>query len=103
MKTPKPQSFAARKRRSMFSTVWFSRMLSPTSRQETPRSLRTSFWGSMTTSAVSPFWNSISDLLADVGGRGSPLHVPVEERPHPPGDLVAVRLQGEVPGVDQVV
>ena len=43
MKTPKPPSFAARKSRSRFSTVLFSLMLSPTSPQETPVSLSTSF------------------------------------------------------------
>ena len=53
MKTPKPWSFAAWKSRSMFATVSFSWTLSPTRPQETPCSLRTSFCGSMTTSAVS--------------------------------------------------
>ena len=37
----------------MFSTVLFSLTLSPTKAHETPFSLRTSFCGSMTTSAVS--------------------------------------------------
>ena len=41
----------------------FSLMLSPTSPQETPFSLRTSFWGSMTTRAVSLLLNSIAMLL----------------------------------------
>ena len=53
MKTPKPCSFAALKSRARFSTVLFSLTLSPTRPQETPFSLRTSFCGSMTTSAVS--------------------------------------------------
>ena len=43
MKTPKPLSFAAWNRRSMFPTVLFSLTLSPTNPQETPFSLRTSF------------------------------------------------------------
>src|SRR3954463_5732188 len=64
MKTPKPRPFAAWKSRARFSTVRFSLTLSPTSPQETPFSLRTSFCGSMTTNAVSLLWMSNIVLLA---------------------------------------
>src|SRR5215510_9626719 len=53
MKTANPPSFAATKSRARFSTVLFSRTLSPTRLHDTPFSLRTSFCGSMTTTAVS--------------------------------------------------
>src|SRR5262249_22151369 len=53
MKTSYPCSFAARKMRSMLSTVRFSVTLSPTAAHAAPFSLRTSFWGSMKTTAVS--------------------------------------------------
>src|SRR5436853_7830068 len=111
MKTPKPRSFAARKSRPMFSTVLFSRTLAPTSAHVTPVSLRTSFCGSMTTSAVSlvlkstvllrvvgPCFGATSVGYSDDGvPRGLLLaDVLAEELPHQPGDLVAVGLQGEV-------
>ena len=67
MNTPKSCSFAAWKSRARFSTVLFSLTLAPTSPQETPFSLRTSFCGSMTTSAVSVLLNSIVMLLVTVG------------------------------------
>ena len=63
MKTPKSCSFAALKSRAMFSTVLFSLTLSPTKPQEMPFSLRTSFCGSMTTSAVSFLWIFMTLLL----------------------------------------
>src|SRR5437867_3231162 len=48
-----PFCFAARKMRSMFSTVLFSQTLWPTAPHAVPFSLRTSFCGSMKTTAVS--------------------------------------------------
>src|SRR5258708_32214032 len=71
MKPPKPCSFAAWKSRSMFSTVLFSLTLAPTNPQETPFSLRTSFCGSMTTSAVSFLLKSIIRLLIVVLSLGN--------------------------------
>jgi len=53
MKTSNPFFFAAWKMRSMFSTVLFSLTLSPTAPHAMPFSLKTSFCGSMNTSAVS--------------------------------------------------
>src|SRR5580765_3197239 len=53
MKTSYPCCFAARKMRSMFSTVLFSLTLWPTAAHAAPVSLRTSFCGSMKTTAVS--------------------------------------------------
>src|SRR4029077_6624432 len=53
MKTSNPFSFAALKMRSMFSTVLFSLTLSPTAPHARPLSLKTSFCGSMKTTAVS--------------------------------------------------
>src|SRR5438132_2051571 len=53
MKTSNPFSFAALKMRSMFSTVLFSLTLSPTAAHARPFSLKTSFCGSMNTTAVS--------------------------------------------------
>src|SRR5258708_916585 len=93
----------------MFSMVLFSLTLAPTNGQETPFSLKTSFCGSMTTSAVSCLVIFIVRLLAvAVVIRIATLrllfaHVLAEERAHQPGDLVAIRLQGEVAGVEQVV
>ena len=46
----------------MFATVSFSWTLSPTRPQETPCSLKTSFCGSMTTSAVSFLSNFMVQL-----------------------------------------
>src|SRR5471030_148313 len=63
MKTPYSCFFAAAKRRARFSTVLFSLTLAPTRPQETPFSLRTSFCGSMTTSAVAALLNFIVILL----------------------------------------
>src|SRR5947209_8533755 len=119
MKTPKPRSLAARKSRSRFSTVLLSRTLAPTRAQETPVSLRTSFCGSMTTRAVSLALNSTVMLLVGVPrfARRRPAprtsarppggllrtHVLAEELPHQPGDGVALGLQGEMAGVEQVV
>src|SRR3954468_23501336 len=102
MKTPNPPSFADRKSRSRFSTVLFSLTLSPTSPQDTPFSLRTSFWGSMTTRAVSCLPNSIAMLLESTPGLLL-RRVLAEELAHQPGDLAAVRLQGKMPGVEEVV
>src|SRR4051794_22504766 len=103
MKTPKPRPFAARNSRSRFATVSFSRTLSPTRAQETPPSLRTSFCGSMTTSAVSLLWNSMAlpfvrdDLPAEPGAcdldsdaerrRFHPDRRPVGRPPTPKGGL----------------
>src|SRR5262249_25491389 len=53
MRTSYPCCFAARKMRSMFSTVLFSVTLCPTEPHAAPVSLRTSFCGSMNTTAVS--------------------------------------------------
>src|SRR5215467_7469842 len=52
MNTSYPCCFAARKMRSMFSTVLFSVTLAPTAAQAAPFSLNTSFCGSMKTTAV---------------------------------------------------
>src|SRR5215475_7030024 len=53
MNTSNPFSFAALKMRSMFSTVLFSVTLSPTNGHARPLSLKTSFCGSINTTAVS--------------------------------------------------
>src|SRR5262245_52266042 len=53
MNTSYPCCLAARKMRSMFSTVLFSLTLWPTAPHPAPVSLRTSFCGSMKTTAVS--------------------------------------------------
>src|SRR5712692_6140701 len=59
MKTSNPFPFAALKMRSMFSTVLFSVTLSPTAPHARPLSLKTSFCGSMKTTAVSSLFISI--------------------------------------------
>src|SRR5215510_12733148 len=53
MKTSYPFCLAALKIRSMFSTVLFSLTLSPTAPHARPLSLKTSFCGSIKTTAVS--------------------------------------------------
>src|SRR5467141_2980855 len=62
MNTSYPRTFAALKIRSMFSIVLFSVTLAPTAPQLAPFSLSTSFWGSIKTTAVSIFRNSMACL-----------------------------------------
>src|SRR4030095_11172174 len=59
MKTSNPFSFAGLNICSMFSTVLFSLTLSPTKPHARPLSLKTSFCGSMNTTAVSHLLISI--------------------------------------------
>src|SRR5215471_2928235 len=70
MKTANPYSFAALKSRVRFSTVLFSLTLAPTRLHETPFSLRTSFCGSMTTSAVSLLSRSMHLWLCKLAAKG---------------------------------
>src|SRR5215472_18274203 len=67
MRTSNPLIFAVLKIRSMCSMVLFSLTLSPTSCQVTPFSLRKSFCGSVTTTAVSFLSMSIVFSLPEFG------------------------------------
>src|SRR5438445_3069444 len=80
MKTSNPFSFAALKIRSMFSTVLFSLTLSPTAPHARPLSLKTSFCGSMKTTAVSFLCMFIVLLQSISQSPPRPFRSPLEER-----------------------
>src|SRR5215475_12101693 len=85
MKTSNPFCFAALKIRSMFSTVLFSVTLSPTNGHARPLSLKTSFCGSIKTTAVSFLLMSIvfapfCSYLFPTGFHFIPLHLKASRR-----------------------